>query len=198
MISFPMGELEWSYTMHDPYERSPDVVPSPAVLLAPAVVEKPKLQIRRYVAGFAFDHVLQRVAMIRKTKPAWQAGRHNGIGGKLEAGETPLNAMVREFQEETSVKTEFHQWHHFAQLDIRADVKVDKHEPASVDFFCTVLSQHQGWDLQTTTEEEVVFMPLDQITPAAYNLLPNICWLVPMALRHLQGETVRFAHIIEN
>jgi len=50
------------------------------------------------------------VALIRKRRPDWQAGRWNGIGGHREGFELPLDAMVREFEEETSVKTYREQW----------------------------------------------------------------------------------------
>src|SRR5437899_9779920 len=41
------------------------------------------------------------VVLIQKVKPAWQSGLLNGVGGKIELGETPLDAMRREFAEET-------------------------------------------------------------------------------------------------
>ena len=46
------------------------------------------LKQKYYVAGFLFSYDLKRVALIQKTKPAWQAGRHNAVGGKIEEGET--------------------------------------------------------------------------------------------------------------
>ena len=51
------------------------------------------------VLGFLFDNK-GNVALIRKHSPAWQAGRLNGLGGRVEHGETPLEAMRREFKEE--------------------------------------------------------------------------------------------------
>ena len=58
----------------------------------------------RYVAGFAFNMDGDRVLLVLKKKPAWQNGRLNAIGGKIEANESPLQAMVREFREETDVQ----------------------------------------------------------------------------------------------
>jgi 8-oxo-dGTP pyrophosphatase MutT (NUDIX family) len=43
------------------------------------------------------------VAMVSKTKPSWQAGRLNFPGGKIEPGETPRQAAIRENLEETAV-----------------------------------------------------------------------------------------------
>lgn len=56
---------------------------------------------RRYVLGFLFSEDGSRVLLIWKNRPAWQAGKLNGIGGKIEDGEQPLDAMKREFVEET-------------------------------------------------------------------------------------------------
>src|SRR5258706_13272255 len=56
-----------------------------------------------YVCGFAFKQFRQgpQVVLIRKNKPDWQRGKLNGVGGKVEPGEIPSEAMVREFAEET-------------------------------------------------------------------------------------------------
>src|SRR6185312_13820633 len=58
--------------------------------------------ITRYVVGFLFSTAFDRVALIRKQKPKWQAGLLNGIGGKIEADESAPEAMFREFFEEAS------------------------------------------------------------------------------------------------
>jgi 8-oxo-dGTP pyrophosphatase MutT (NUDIX family) len=55
----------------------------------------------RYVVGFLFSEDESRVLLVWKNRPAWQDGKLNGVGGKIEAGETPLQAMEREFKEET-------------------------------------------------------------------------------------------------
>ena len=55
---------------------------------------------KTYVAGFLFSPDRSRVLLIRKNRPAWQAGKLNGLGGKIEPGETPPQAMRREFREE--------------------------------------------------------------------------------------------------
>ena len=67
-----------------------------------------------YCLGFAFSRDLTRVLLIRKLRPAWQAGRLNGIGGKLEPGETALEAMRRECREETGLNIE--DWDYFATI----------------------------------------------------------------------------------
>lgn len=53
------------------------------------------------VVGFLFHGT--DVLLVQKTKPAWQAGLWNGVGGKMEGAETTMAAMNREFAEETSL-----------------------------------------------------------------------------------------------
>ena len=59
----------------------------------------------QYVTGFRVDLTTGRVLLIEKKRPAWHAGQLNGIGGSIEPGETPLQAVVREFKEETGKET---------------------------------------------------------------------------------------------
>jgi 8-oxo-dGTP diphosphatase len=56
-----------------------------------------------YIIGFLFNQAGDEVALIQKNKPEWQKGKLNGIGGKLEEGEEPLQAIDREFTEEAGV-----------------------------------------------------------------------------------------------
>ena len=57
--------------------------------------------MKRYVLGFYFDG--DRVLLINKTKPEWQRGKLNGLGGTVESGEAPILGMVREFREESGL-----------------------------------------------------------------------------------------------
>jgi 8-oxo-dGTP diphosphatase len=59
--------------------------------------------MKKYVVGFLFSPNLAEVVLVLKNRPDWQAGLLNGIGGKIEDGESPHNAMSREFVEETGV-----------------------------------------------------------------------------------------------
>ena len=68
-----------------------------------------------YVLGFAFT-TDGRVALIQKKRPAWQAGKLNGIGGKVEATEDSLSAMRREFREETGVDTPAKAWQYRGRM----------------------------------------------------------------------------------
>ena len=119
-----------------------------------------------YVAGFLFDG--SRVALVIKKRPKWQAGRMNGIGGHIEEGETPLQAMAREFYEETGYQdSQPRDWEEFAVLG---------GEDWKVHFF-------YAWGnhdlLKTTTDEEIVSVDVKDVS--ACNCIPNLTWLIPMA-----------------
>lgn len=58
--------------------------------------------MKHYVMGFVFNKNVNRVLLIKKIKPEWQAGHWNGVGGKIEPTDlSPYNAMLRESLEET-------------------------------------------------------------------------------------------------
>ncbi len=69
----------------------------------------------RYVVGFAFTRSNKCVLLIEKTRPEWQKGKWNGIGGHIEGDETPMEAMKREALEETGISSDF-KWEHYATM----------------------------------------------------------------------------------
>lgn len=138
--------------------------------------------VTRYVAGFMFSPDRQRVALIRKKKPAWQAGLLNGIGGKIEPGESPAQAMAREFHEETGVQV-VESFRRFAFLS----------GPGwSVDFFYTVGDVDA---LRTMEEEEVTVLRLDEIRVLHDDMVENVPWLIGLAIDQWDDARPRFATI---
>lgn len=122
-----------------------------------------------YVCGFLFNPERTHVALIRKTKPEWQAGKLNGIGGKVEHGETLWRAVQREFQEETGAVVDT--WDYpFAELAPRWDngTKI---------FFFRAFGNPL---LRSPTEEAVDWYPLADLP--ALDVIPNLRWLIPLAL----------------
>jgi len=128
------------------------------------------MEFTKYVAGFLFRAEDREVALICKTKPDWQRGKLNGIGGKVEGREGVGNAMVREFQEETGHLE--HRWTKFCTLQV---------PHASVSFF--KCSFGDGAILRSTTEEEVYWFTVESLLSNPFaRILPNLRWLIPMAL----------------
>lgn len=127
-----------------------------------------------YVLGFAFDDT-PRVALIKKNRPEWMAGKWNGIGGKIEVGEDATAAMVREFQEEAGVSSAPEVWTHFVTLE----------EPAARIFCFVVLATREDLDLITTMEsEEVALFGPERMAALVEGetLMVNLPWLIPMAV----------------
>ncbi len=71
--------------------------------------------MKQYVLGFYYTP--QGVILIHKHKPAWQQGLCNGLGGSIGSGETPHDAIVREFREESGINTQVKDWRQFATLN---------------------------------------------------------------------------------
>ena len=127
------------------------------------------MEFTKYVAGFLFRAEGREVALIRKTKPDWQRGKLNGIGGKVEKGEHVQSAMEREFREETGWAEV--RWNKFCTLQV---------PQASVSFFKCM----HGDDavLRSTTDEQVGWFNVQDVLSRNDVVLPNLRWLIPMAL----------------
>jgi 8-oxo-dGTP diphosphatase len=132
-----------------------------------------------YVAGFMLDLDTQEVALIRKNKPAWQAGKLNAIGGKIESGEAPLAAMIREFEEETAYFTKEDDWRHFAAL-------VGSHWCCH--FFVTV---GHLISLESPEEEKVEIHDIALISQRQ-DVIENIPWLLALAIDAMKSNGPTF------
>ncbi len=125
----------------------------------------------KYVVGFMFNPTRTKVALIRKLRPDWQKGLLNGIGGKLNEDEHELQAMCREFEEETGYKTFWYDWWPVVTLKGLGDkweVSVFKCLKDSLDL------------LKTTTDEGIEIIDVINIDNEA--VLSNLPWLIRMCL----------------
>lgn len=66
--------------------------------------------MKSYVLGFIFEAGSENVLLIEKNRPAEQAGKLNGIGGKIESCESPEHAIAREVEEETGLNISEKEW----------------------------------------------------------------------------------------
>jgi 8-oxo-dGTP diphosphatase len=123
-----------------------------------------------YCAGFAFSADRSKIVLIEKNRPAWQAGKLNGVGGKLEAGETPMAAMVREFFEETGVATLESDWHYYTKVIGRDG-----------DVFFFRLFDDKMLSATTKLDEEVKILDVD-FGMIRERGLSNLLWLIGIAL----------------
>lgn len=127
----------------------------------------------RYVCGFYFDHKLEQVVLIWKNKPAWQKGKLNGVGGKIEQDETPEEAMRREFLEETGI--DHLEW---------VPTVVITGSDWKVHFFHAVGKVNEFEYASTQEEEEVAKIEVDRLHDFDY--IPNLEWLIPLALHKIE------------
>ncbi|MGB1263114.1 MAG: NUDIX hydrolase [Cognaticolwellia sp.] len=125
--------------------------------------------MKKYVTGFLFSKDAKSLVLIKKISPAWQQGLFNGIGGKIEANETSIDAMVREFFEETGVKTQPEGWTNYA--------KVYRPDCYDVDMFFG--HSDLAFSAKTIEQEQVVIVKVSELPN---NLIPNLHWLIPLAL----------------
>jgi 8-oxo-dGTP diphosphatase len=132
----------------------------------------------KYVLGFIFDANAERVLLIEKLRPEWQAGRLNGIGGKIEGREKSLAAMVREAFEECHLSSRTIDWLPVATLQSKEWY---------IEVFTTTHSQNPHI-LHTKTDEFVSWVEVHKLPG---NIIPNLSWLIPLSKDVLQNRDVK-------
>jgi 8-oxo-dGTP diphosphatase len=133
---------------------------------------------QHYVLGFAFTLDKSKVVLIKKDRPVWQAGKLNGVGGKVELMDlSNYQSMVREFYEETGVPTEENDWKNFARMDFEDDIIGGS---AVVHCFC--LFDDNVYDCSTYETEEVMLIDLDGPGTVEAPMMINVPMLIEMAL----------------
>lgn len=139
-------------------------------------------EIQEYVCGFlffnyvgqaGFEHIMspvvdKKVLLILKDRPAWQAGKYNGIGGKVEVGEKHYDAMVRECYEECGLKIT--NWKEYCVM---------KGEGFRIQFFKAYQDSISQW--QQKTSEALAAFSINKLPP---NLINSNRYLIPMALEN--------------
>jgi len=125
--------------------------------------------MKYYVVGFRFDEARQQVVLIEKNRPEWQRGKLNGVGGKVEEEETNSEAMVREFEEETSLKTYVDEWEEMGEINGDfGELKVFRS-----------IGSLEG--IKTNTDEIINIIPVNQIHKAT-NIIGNLKYIIPYLL----------------
>lgn len=129
--------------------------------------------MQEYVVGFLHDE--QRVVLIWKNRPQWQAGHLNGVGGHVEKFDVQHHdAMAREFYEETGVKTHPRQWSHFLSLMGK-----------NADVHCFAMFDHEGLisKVMTKTDERIQVIRFSNINVGPFKTVPNLRWIIPLMLQ---------------
>ncbi len=140
--------------------------------------------IQTYVCGLLFDSQRYRVILIEKKRPERMKGKLLGVGGKVEPGESPRAAMIREFREETSL--DIRSWDYFMTLSGGDRV---------IHFYRAFLAREVLDLAETVTDETVLEVHLNDLKHAP--LLPNMRWIIPMALSMDEDQSSYFS-VTEN
>ena len=119
-----------------------------------------------YVLALLFTPDRRQIVLMRKSRPAWQAGKANALGGKIQPGETPSDAARREVGEEAGVDVD--SWEEFLVWD---DPVYRMH---------VLRAFHAVADRARTAEDQEVFLANVRELPP--NAIENLRWLVPLAL----------------
>lgn len=124
------------------------------------------------MCGFLFSRDRSRVLLIRKRRPAWQAGKLNGLGGKIEPGETALQAMRREFREEAGV--DLAEWQHVLTLSGADDAGSGR---GWAGHFFRAFGDIDA--ARAITDEQLETHPT---SPLPGDTIPNLRWIIPLML----------------
>jgi 8-oxo-dGTP diphosphatase len=134
-----------------------------------------------YCVGFIFDNCLNKVLLVKKNRgPANMAGKLNGIGGKMEEGESGLDAMIRECREETGL--DIKNWNFYC--------KIITTNSDSIYFYYSITNDM--YDYQQMEDETLGIYYLSLLDELQHKKpsyqthirMPNLDWLIPMALNH--------------
>lgn len=126
---------------------------------------------QKYVCGFLRGED-DWVLLVRKNTPAWQAGKLNGVGGKIEENEKPDDAMKREWTEEIGEGDP--SWRKFCVVSGNG---YEVHFYAA-DFLAAL--RHGFSATHNDVGEELVTFELAYILDHD-DVIPNLKWLLPMA-----------------
>jgi len=120
-----------------------------------------------YVCALIFTLNKEYVWLIKKNRPDWQKGKLNGIGGKIEKGETPAQAMSREFKEEAGIDIEPYIWEPTVTL-------------IGQDFHVYFFTAKTDAELMTMEDEMIASYHLSDLNNLP--ILPSLKWLIPLSL----------------
>lgn len=136
------------------------------------------MNVRKYVVGFILSKDRTKVLLIRKSRPAWQVDKYNGIGGLVNDNENSIVAMIRECREETGLD--------ITSWNSRGQIMGDTH---NVTVFLAITSIEDMMLAQSfpTTDEPLRVFSLTELD--TIQTIPQLTWLIPMVL---DSEVINF------
>ena len=131
---------------------------------------------KHYVLGLVFNRDRTLILLIEKLRPERQKGRWNGIGGKIEKDETPLEAMYREGGEETGYEYDF-------------EHKIIFTCPGGTVYVFAAVTGSMEIEYDQIEDEKLEVYHMDNLPST---MMANMKWIIPLCLAN-----VRFPIMIE-
>jgi 8-oxo-dGTP diphosphatase len=134
----------------------------------------------------------EKVLMLHRNlkEQDFHQGKWNGLGGKLEKGESSLDSAVREFHEESGCLTRPEQWKWMGHLEF-PNFKPHKNEDWSVTVYRCELEEQQLQNiLKKNGEGTLQWIPSPEVL--SLNLWEGDRHFIPHVLNHRPFEGVFF------
>lgn len=107
--------------------------------------------VEKYVVGIVYSN--EHVLLINKIRPEWQKGIFNGLGGMINKGELPIDAMIRECKEECNLDIKY--WELYDKVNFDNGVELN--------YFISKVNDDFIKEFKSMTDEEVVMFNLYKI-----------------------------------
>lgn len=124
--------------------------------------------MKQYTLGAFFRSEYSEVLLIDKNTPAWQAGKKNLPGGKIDFSETALESISREFIEETGYVVPQSEWVYAGRIIAG--------KAYTVDIFAAYYNSNMF--VQPDYKEGTVSWNFVS-SLFVLNVLPNLRWMIP-------------------
>jgi 8-oxo-dGTP diphosphatase len=138
-------------------------------------------ELNRYVLGLAFTPDRLKVALIRKrrVRPGfeWMQGLMNGLGGKVREDELSVDAMAREFREESGVTIPADGWELCGKFHCRKDQYAFNYEVLVYRTF-----HDDVHNVKTASPEEGKVHLIEVPLLRNYPTTQAIKWIIPLVL----------------
>ncbi len=132
--------------------------------------------IANFTMGIIFSNDCNNVYLLRKDHPEFQAGLLNGVGGKLEPGETYADCMAREAKEEGSYTGSFN---HLGSM--RGNTEGWREYQCEV--FYSVMDKKTK-EPKTTEKEPIEMHPVADLPALTAQMVPHLPMLIMASLAH--------------
>lgn len=122
-----------------------------------------------------------KVLVVEKNRPAWQSGKYNLLGGKIEEGEEPASAALRELKEESGL----------VPAKYSVPWLLGKLEGDDYEIFCYTITVNEDEPLkpQFGETEAVDWVYWDTLENDP-KLIPNLKIVIPLMAMGVNGWTL--------